>query len=107
MAQRGVSHLRDRGHRVEVLTTDFRRPEVTEPDAPGVHRELRWWWRDHAFPRRSPPARLALERHNAAAFRRRVADLRPEVVCWSMGGMSLSLLGHEPGRVADRRVRPR
>lgn len=90
-----VSHLRARGHDVSVLTTDFRRPGAGEDEEPGVHRDLRWWWVDHAFPRRSLRERLALERHNAAAWRARVAQDRPEVVAWwAMGGMSLSLLAH-------------
>jgi glycosyltransferase involved in cell wall biosynthesis len=89
-----VAHLRSLGHEVRVLTTDFRRPgadgAVEDPD---VHRELRWYWRDHAWPPLRLPARLALERHNAGVFRRHVADLRPDVVTWwAMGGMSLSLV---------------
>jgi glycogen synthase len=91
--QSAVSHLRSRGDRVEVLTTGFRRPEVSGPDEPGLHRELRWWWRDHEFPRRSGPGRLALELHNRRVFVRRLRVLRPDIVSWwSMGGMSLSLI---------------
>src|SRR5215207_10065741 len=90
--QGAVAHLRARGHQVEVLTTDFRRPEVTDPDEPGVHRELRWWWRDHAFPLRAGRARLAPQRRRLPPPPGRAG---PEVVCWwSMGGMSLSLLAH-------------
>jgi glycosyltransferase involved in cell wall biosynthesis len=108
-----VEHLRARGHAVEVLTTDFRRPGAGSDDPgvpptdagvyhggssaqsePGVHRELRWYWRDHAFPRLAVRGRLALERHNHAALARRLDALAPDVVTWwSMGGMSLSLLG--------------
>src|SRR3954462_15813456 len=60
-----VLHLRANGHEVRVLTTDYRSPALdptAELDA-DVHRELRWYWRDHAFPRFSPRERLAIERH--------------------------------------------
>jgi glycogen(starch) synthase len=88
-----VEHLRSRGHEVRVLTTDFRLPGAGEADEPGVHRELRWWWRDHRFPRRGPRARLAQERHNAAVLDRHLASLQPDLVTWwAMGGMSLSLV---------------
>src|SRR3982074_1694516 len=36
-----VDHLRARGNVVRVLTTDTR-TDTVEPDAPDVHRELRW-----------------------------------------------------------------
>ena len=93
--QSAVRHLRAAGHEVRVLTSGQREPGVTEPDEQDVHRELRWWWRDHAFPRYSARERVALERHNAAVLARHVAELRPEVVTWwHMGGMSLSLMEH-------------
>jgi glycosyltransferase involved in cell wall biosynthesis len=88
-----VAHLRARGHEVRVLTTDFRLPGAAPEDEPDVHRELRWWWRDHAFPQRGLRARLEHERHNAAVFERHVAEQRPDLVAWwAMGGMSLSLI---------------
>ena len=91
--QGAVRHLRAAGHDVAVLTTDHREQGVEEPDEPGVHRELRWWWRDHAWPRHSPRARLQVERHNAAVFDRVLKTHRPDAVAWwSMGGMSLSLI---------------
>lgn len=90
-----TEHQRAAGHEVRVLTTDYRRPGVApqaEPDA-DVHRELRWYWRDHDFPRLSVRERLALERHNAAVLDRHLAEVRPDVVAWwSHGGMSLSLI---------------
>jgi glycosyltransferase involved in cell wall biosynthesis len=90
-----VRDLRERGHDVTVLTTDFRHPD--RPDAreeePDVHRTLRWWWRDHHFPRHSPLERFAVERHNARILDRHVSHARPDVVSWwSMGGMTLSLI---------------
>lgn len=90
-----VEHLRERGHEVRVLTTDYRAPGVAaeSDDEYDVHRELRWYWSDHAFPRLSPRERMGLERHNARVFDRHLHELRPDVVnWWAMGGMSLSLI---------------
>ncbi len=88
-----VAHLRGGGHTVGVLTTGHREAGVQVPDEPDVHRDLRWYWHDHAFPRLSPLECLRLERHNAAVFDRHVEECRPDVVAWwAMGGMSLSLL---------------
>jgi glycogen(starch) synthase len=88
-----VDHLRRGGHRVRVLTTDHRGGAMGGEEDPDVHRELRWYWRDHEFPRLGIRDRVALERHNARAFDRHVRDLEPELVSWwAMGGMSLSLL---------------
>jgi glycogen(starch) synthase len=90
-----VDHLRARGHVVRVLTTDFRldRPDGSIAEGDDVHRALRWYWREHEFPRTGPRARLAIERHNARVLERHLAELRPDAVCWwSMGGMSLSLV---------------
>jgi glycosyltransferase involved in cell wall biosynthesis len=76
-----------------VLTTDTRLPSASGPEEEDVHRELRWWWRDHDFPRRSLRARLAIERHNGGVLDAHLHDLQPDVVTWwSMGGMSLSLI---------------
>ena len=84
--------LRARGHEVRILASDFRLPDAG-PEEPDVHRDLQWYWEDHAFPRKSLRERLALERHNAAVFDRHVAEFRPDAVCWwAMGGMSLSLV---------------
>ena len=89
-----MEHLRAQGHQVRILASDFRSP-AGPPDEPQVFRELRWYWQDHEFPRRSAAACLAIERHNAAVFARHVSDFAPDVVSWwSMGGMSMSLLEH-------------
>lgn len=90
-----VEHLRGSGHEVRVLTTDYRNDVLDEEpsEGPDIHRELRWYWRDHRFPRFSPAARLALERHNLAVLGRHLDELQPEVVSWwAMGGMSMSLI---------------
>jgi glycosyltransferase involved in cell wall biosynthesis len=90
-----VQHLRARGHDVRVLTTDYRAPEL----APGseldedVHRELNWYWRDHAFPRHSLRERIAIERHNGSVLERHLGTFVPDAVAWwAMGGMSLTLI---------------
>jgi glycosyltransferase involved in cell wall biosynthesis len=88
-----AEHLRGAGHDVTVLTTGFRRDDVSAPDPPHVHRDLQWWWRDHAWPRFSPRARVRVERHNARVLAHRLEQDRPDVVAWwSMGGLTLSLI---------------
>jgi glycosyltransferase involved in cell wall biosynthesis len=87
-----VRHLEAGGHTVRVLTVDHIRepglPEITD-----THRELRWYWRDHAFPARSWRECLAIERHNVSTLKRQLAEFEPDVVSWwSMGGITLSLL---------------
>src|SRR5919205_347440 len=79
MWRSAVGHLRDSGHEVRVLTTDYRAlaPDPSTPDEAGVSRELLWYWRDHAFPRLGIRARLALERHNAGVLSRHLDELRP------------------------------
>jgi glycosyltransferase involved in cell wall biosynthesis len=87
-----MRHLERHGHEALVLTTDLRTAS-REPDDPNVRRELRWYWRDHGFPRLSRRERLRLERANARVLRRALRRFRPDVVSWwSMGGMSLSMV---------------
>jgi glycogen(starch) synthase len=87
-----VRHLERHGHAVRVLTSDLD-TGTAEPDDPDVHRELRWYWRDHGFPRRPFRERLAIERNNARVLWRHIDEHRPDAVTWwSMGGMSLSML---------------
>lgn len=91
--QGSVRWLRRHGHDVRVLATEHREPGRGDDQDPDVHRELRWYWRDFAFPRRSWRERLDLERHNHETLRRHIAEFRPDVLSWwAMGGMSLSLL---------------
>lgn len=91
--QSAVRHLRGLGHEVRVVTTDTRFDHARGGAEQDVHRELRWWWRDHELPRFPLRERLAIERHNHAALERHVAELRPDVVTWwAMGGMTLSLV---------------
>jgi glycogen synthase len=98
LVHRGVDErLRAAGWPVRVLATDHREDGATErglPDDPDVHRDLRWYWRDHAFPALTARETVRLERHNHRVLRRHLAEHRPDVVVfWAMGGMSLSLIG--------------
>src|SRR5438067_10123275 len=87
-----MDHLRQQGHATRVLTTDFR-AHADAPDDPDTFRQLRWYWRDHSWPRLSWLDRWRLERHNHAVLERHLRELRPDVVSWwAMGGMSLSLI---------------
>jgi glycogen synthase len=96
--QSAMRFARERGHEVRVLATDHRESGRDEADEePGIHRELRWYWRDHEFPRLSPRARRRLERHNAEVLDRHVREFRPDAVSWwAMGGMSMSLIERAP-----------
>jgi glycogen(starch) synthase len=92
-----VTHLRGQGHEVEVLATGYRHPGVADGSEPGIHRDLRWYWRDHDFARFSYRERVQVERNNHRQLDRRLRSLRPDVLSfWSMGGMSHSLI--EAGR---------
>jgi glycosyltransferase involved in cell wall biosynthesis len=87
-----VHHLTDRGHSVRVLTTDHR-TSVTAPERADVHRALRWYWHDHAFPARTLRESLAIERANLRELARHREEFDPELVSWwSMGGLSMSML---------------
>jgi glycosyltransferase involved in cell wall biosynthesis len=92
-----VVHLRDGGHEVRVLTTDFHRDGAATADREevesDVHRELHWYWRDHKWPRISIPDRIRLEKSNAATLDRHLQQFGPDVVgWWAMGGMSLAMI---------------
>lgn len=98
LVHRGVDErLRAAGHVVRTLVTGHLEPDAAArglPDDPDVHRDLRWYWHDHAFPRLSTRETVRLERHNHRVLRRHLAEHRPDVVVlWAMGGMSLSLVG--------------
>jgi glycogen(starch) synthase len=87
-----MRHLERNGHEVRILTTDLD-TGTAEPDDGDVHRELRWYWRDHAFPRLPLRERAQLERWNARVLERHLDELDPDAVTWwSMGGMSLSMM---------------
>jgi glycogen(starch) synthase len=91
-----VQHAESRGHAVRVLTTDFRldpEPIEDQQEAGDVHRELRWYWHDHEFPRLGLGERWSIERHNARVLDRHLQHFRPDVVVWwAMAGMSMSAI---------------
>jgi glycosyltransferase involved in cell wall biosynthesis len=86
--------MRAAGWDVLVLASDYRSPEApADPEDPGVRRDLRWYWKDHAFPRISLAERRDLELHNLALLREAVEQHQPDAInWWAMGGMSLSLI---------------
>jgi glycogen(starch) synthase len=87
-----MRYVKRHGHEVRVLTTDLD-TGATERDDDGARRELRWYFRDHEYPRLAGRERLRLELHNARILKHHLAEFGPDVVSWwSMGGMSLSLL---------------
>ena len=85
MWRSAVGHLRERGHEVRVLTTDYREPSADPsiPEDDDVHRELRWYWRDHEFPPHGPasgsraraPQRRACSTATSTEFRPDVGEL--------------------------------
>jgi glycogen(starch) synthase len=86
---------RARGHDVQVIVSDYRKPGVSEPDELPVDRTLRSYLDATAqrVPAIRPAQRLRLERANAATLERRIREFAPDVVSWwGMGGMSLSLI---------------
>lgn len=88
-----VLALRAAGHECRVVTTRERTPGVADGAELDVHRALPWYWRDHAFPRRTPRGELAIERESTRTVAGHLDAFRPDVVAWwSMGGMALSPL---------------
>lgn len=91
-----MTRLADRGHHVEVLTSDHRHPGVPDDlaaDDVAVHRELQLYFRAGQLWSPSLRERLRVERHNQRALRRAVDACRPDVVAvWHVGAMSLGLL---------------
>jgi glycogen(starch) synthase len=84
-----------RGHEVQAIVSNYRKPGVNEPDELPVDRTLRSYLDATAqrVPAMGPTQRFRLERANAAAFERRIREFAPDVVTWwGMGGMSLSLI---------------
>jgi glycosyltransferase involved in cell wall biosynthesis len=88
-----VERLRRRGHDIEVLTSDARRPGVEDdPAEHGVRRELQAYFRDDDLWQPGPLGRWRVERHNQAALLRALEEHRPDVVSvWHLGALSLGL----------------
>jgi len=92
--QRAMETFREHGHAVRVLTSDegVSDGRVARVEG-GVHRELRWYWHDHAFPKLGRIALVRHERDNAAVLAGHLEAFAPDVITWwAMGGMSLSLI---------------
>ncbi len=88
-----VRAMRDGGDEVRVLASDMHLDGAAGEEDPDVHRELRWYWHDHEFPRLGARERLGLERHNHGVLERHLREFSPDVVnWWAMGGMSMALL---------------
>jgi glycosyltransferase involved in cell wall biosynthesis len=91
-----MRRLAERGHHVEVLTSDHRHADTSDTDpAPisAVHRDLQLYFRDGALWSPSLVGRLRVERHNQRALRAALRRGRPDVVSvWHVGAMSLGLL---------------
>ena len=95
MWQAAMRQAAGAGHRVRILTTDYRADAGRPEDDADVHRTLRWYWDldRYEFPDLTLAGRLAVERHNRGELRRHVREFDPDVVSfWSMGCMSLSLV---------------
>jgi glycosyltransferase involved in cell wall biosynthesis len=91
-----MRRLAERGHHVEVLTSDHRHPDTADSDpAPlaAVHRDLRLYFRDGGLWSPSLVGRLRVERHNQRVLRAALRASRPDVVSvWHVGAMSLGIL---------------
>lgn len=88
-----VAALQRAGHEVDVLCSDVRVRDDAPADPPWVHRDLRWYWRDHAWPRASPVRVAEVEAAARRALRRRWHPAPDVVLVWSLGGLPLALLG--------------
>jgi glycosyltransferase involved in cell wall biosynthesis len=87
--------MRRNGHRITVLTTTMRLPDVPDDrdDDIDVRRELRFYWDDHVLVSPPPRERLRIERHNQRVLERALRDVRPDVLSvWNMGAMSMGLV---------------
>lgn len=91
-----MARLTERGHHVEVLTSDHRHPGVPDPatlSVAAVHRTLSLYFRDGQLWAPSIRERWKVERANQRALQDAVTSCRPDVVAvWHVGAMSLGLL---------------
>jgi glycogen synthase len=91
--QATVRALRGHGHVVRVLCTDtVLAPGAREQDE-DVHRELRWYWRNHQWPRLGLRDRRAIDRTDRMILDGHVRDFAPDVIAYfAMGGLPMSLV---------------
>lgn len=91
-----MTRLAERGHHVEVLTSDHRHDGIDDGSptpVAAVHRDLQLYFRDGALWSPSLRRRLAVERANQRALAAALDSCRPDVVAvWHVGAMSLGLL---------------
>lgn len=91
-----MARLAERGHHVEVLTSDHRHdgtPDGSPAPVAAVHRDLQLYFRDGALWAPSLAQRLRTERHNQRALAAALEACQPDVVSvWHVGAMSLGLL---------------
>ncbi len=84
-----VEHMRARGWRVRVLTSDWRAPDpdLAFAEDADIARTLPWYWREHDFPRLSARERLRIERRVRAVLDAEISTLRARrrllVVDWA------------------------
>jgi glycosyltransferase involved in cell wall biosynthesis len=91
--QATVRALRANGHVVRVLCTDtVLTPDAREQDD-DVHRALRWYWRDHRWPRLPLRDRRAIERTDRAIVAEHVREFAPDAIAYfAMGGLPMALI---------------
>ena len=84
---------RERGHDVEVLTSDLRFESGEDDDDPRVARSLKLYWQDYRVLSPSYLDRFRLERTNQRTLKATLDRFTPDVVSvWHMGAMSFGLL---------------
>jgi glycogen synthase len=67
-------------------------PDAREQDD-DVHRELRWYWRDHRWPRLPARDRRAIDRTDRAIVAEHAREFAPDAIAFfAMGGLPMSLV---------------
>lgn len=94
LCEAAVSHWRESGHEVAVLTSEVRRPDQhTDGSDPNVSRTLPMYWRDHRVQHPSLRARFQVERRTRQVVETTLDDLRPDVVSvWNLAALSFGIL---------------
>lgn len=88
-----VRALRGEGHEVRVLCTDTVLAPGAREEDPDVHRQLRWYWRDHEWPRLGVRERRDLERHDRDVLAAHARAFAPDAIAFfAMGGLPMSLV---------------
>jgi glycosyltransferase involved in cell wall biosynthesis len=91
--QATVRALRDHGHVVRVVCSDTVLAPNSREEDEDVHRELRWYWRNHEWPRLGLRARRAVERTDRAIVAGHVREFAPDAIAFfAMGGLPMALV---------------